>query len=43
MTPFLTQFVLLHASNNTRSYFPKYWGDGCMGRPPTSHFSAYGC
>src|SRR6218665_2336137 len=19
-------------------YFSKYWGDGCMGRPPTSNF-----
>jgi len=36
MTPFLTQFVLSHASDNTTSQ--KYWGDRCMGPPPPQIF-----
>src|SRR6218665_3375271 len=32
MTPFFTLFMLSHASD--KHYFSKYWGDGCMGRPP---------
>jgi len=32
MTPFFTQFVLSHASNNTTSQ--NIGGDGCMGRSP---------
>src|SRR6218665_52260 len=36
---FFTQFVLSHAFDNTTSqnsqhYFSKYWGNGCVGRPP---------
>src|SRR6218665_3269772 len=38
MTPFFTQFVLSHASDNTVGYFLKYWGDGCMGRPHLKFF-----
>jgi len=29
---FFSQFVLCNASDNT--FLSKYWGDGCMGRPP---------
>src|SRR6218665_3366559 len=36
MTPFFTLFVLSRASD--KHYFSKYWGDGCMGRPPNSIF-----
>src|SRR6218665_1925739 len=36
MTPFFTQFVHSHASDNTTSR--NIGGDGRMGRPPTSNF-----
>src|SRR6218665_2910917 len=36
MTPFFTLFVLSRASD--KHYFSKYWGDGCMGRPPIQIF-----
>jgi len=36
MKPFFTQFVLLHASDNTTSQNIG-GGDGCMGRPPISN------
>ena len=32
MTPFFTLLVLSPASD--KHYFSKYWGDGCMDRPP---------
>ena len=35
-TPCLTLFTLSRASIR-QHYFSKYWGDGCMGRPPTSN------
>src|SRR6218665_1425763 len=32
-------FYSFHTFAHIRQhYFSKYWGDGCMGRPPTSNF-----
>src|SRR6218665_1181903 len=36
ITSFFTLFVLSRASD--KHYFSKYWGDGCMGRPPSQIF-----
>ena len=34
-----TFFYSVHTFSRTRQhYFSKYWGDQCMGRPPTSNF-----
>jgi len=33
-----TSFFLLEHSHASNNCFSKYWGDKCMGRPPTSNF-----